>query len=374
MSKVPMPSAIAGLLTLKDATNRSLFFDRGFALYGAAAQGHEKGKAGDEKRDSLSAFREHFSAPHDFESFLARRRQALESLAASCVELTTASRLVVGLGLPHPVETGFLFDRLTGCPYLPGSSVKGLLRATARLVAQGELSSAEPEFFQLHQNRLFGPALGSGATPTRGELVVYDAFPQKWPRLELDVLTPHQGDYYTEGSASVPADWHQPVPVPFLTVALGTPFRFYFRSLSVDMQQEDLVKVEALLKISLDWLGAGGKTSGGYGVFTSVDGSAASPSRSRPDGQLARELGDPDRETWHAALVSYDPGGGVLRAASAGNTAESRQQEAKLLIEKLSPEARERMVERKKRKSITADVDVERVGRSWWLVAVREGK
>lgn len=351
MSKIPMPSAIAGLLTLKDATNRSLFFDRGFALYREAAQGHEK--AGDEKRDSLSAFREHFSPPQDFESFLARRRQALESLDASGVELTTASRLVVGLGLPHPVETGFLFDRLTGCPYLPGSSVKGLLRAAASLVAQGELSPDEAEFFQLHQNRLFGPELGSGTTPARGELVVYDAFPQNWPRLELDVLTPHQGDYYTEGTASVPADWHQPVPVAFLTVAPGTRFRFYFRSLSVDMQQEDLVQVEALLKTSLDWLGAGGKTSAGYGVFTSSKESAQ----------------DPDTQVWKEALLSWVPNERRLEAAHGSARAHARDHR---LLDALPEQTKNRLTQKRKRKPLPCEVTVRMRPEGWLeIVGVR---
>ncbi len=105
------------------------------------------------------------------------------------------------------------------------------------------------------------------------------------------------------------------------------------------------------------------------------NGSAVSPSRPKPRtaGELARELRNPDRETWSGATVSYDPGGGgVVRAASGGKTAEARQNDAKLLIERLSPEARERMVERKKRRPVKADVDVERVGRSWRLVAVTE--
>lgn len=95
----------------------------------------------------------------------------------------------------------------------------------------------------------------------------------------------------------------------------------------------------------------------------------------RPTGQLAQELKSPHQETWRTALVSYDAGGGgVVRASLAGKTAEARQAGARLLIETLSPKARERMVEQKKRKPIKAEVDVERLGRSWRLVAVRESK
>lgn len=40
-------------------------------------------------------------------------------------------RLVSGLGNGHPFETGFIWHRTLGVPYLPGSAVKGLMRAWA---------------------------------------------------------------------------------------------------------------------------------------------------------------------------------------------------------------------------------------------------
>ena len=129
---MPLPQKIADLLRpdksepKDDRTSRSLLFDRGCGRF-------DRGLDRDEdKAGFLDAFRRRFSQPagHEhFAPFLARRRRAFDRLGARAVELTTTSRLVVGLGLPHPVETGFLLDRLTGCPYLPASSVKGLLRA-----------------------------------------------------------------------------------------------------------------------------------------------------------------------------------------------------------------------------------------------------
>ena len=189
------------------------------------------------------------------------------------IALYSQTRLVIGLGLPHPTETALLLDRLTGSPYLPGSSVKGLLRETARLVGAGELDtgdSTDAEFWAEHFDRLFGPLLGGEATPAKGELVVYDAFPDEWPALEIDVLTPHFGDYYGdtgEPPTEVPADWHDPVPVAFLTVKAGAKVSFWLGHRDAAAREAELERAKRLLLCGLDWLGIGGKTSSGYGLF-----------------------------------------------------------------------------------------------------------
>ena len=236
--------------------NRSLLFDKGLRWN---SQTWTLG-AGDKEnflREFSVAFRED-GASH-FASFLERREAALSSLGVEPIPFTSQTRLVVGLGLPSPLETGFLLDRLTGCPYLPGSSVKGLLRAAARLVRQGELAG-EKSFWDIHFERIFGPEITPGATPKTGSAIFYDALPARWPKLEVDVLTPHYGKYYREGV--VPGDWDNPVPVPFLAVAAGTTFRF-----SIQAASPDFKSLKQLLGIAFDWLGIGAKKSAGYGTF-----------------------------------------------------------------------------------------------------------
>ncbi|MGH9360343.1 MAG: type III-B CRISPR module RAMP protein Cmr6, partial [Thermoanaerobaculia bacterium] len=193
------------------------------------------------------------------------------------------SRLVVGLGLPQPVETGFLLDRLTGCPYLPGSSVKGLLRSAARLVAREEVVlGEEPDaaaFWEMNLRRLFGPEAGSDNAAARGQLVAFDAFPDPWPRLEVDVLTPHHSQYYTGNGGHYPADWDDPSPVPFLTVAPGTRFVFHFGFSDSETVEADFARVRSLLWGALDAFGVGGKKAAGYGFF----GESAPPKPRRID-------------------------------------------------------------------------------------------
>ena len=55
----------------------------------------------------------------------------VESRDGICAVFTTESRFVTGLGRSHPVENGFAWHSTLGTPYLPGSSVKGMVRAWA---------------------------------------------------------------------------------------------------------------------------------------------------------------------------------------------------------------------------------------------------
>jgi CRISPR type III-B/RAMP module RAMP protein Cmr6 len=282
MGEQPLPPALGELLGAGGgAVNRSLVYDRGFDRYGPGWQVPPGDKQG-----FLGSFRDDFRAPDGFAELLARRRRAVAGAddtprpGVVTVELYTQSRLVTGLGLPSPTETGLLLDRLTGCPYLPGSSVKGLLRHAAKLVAQEELDTGSPEdaaYWQIHRTTVFGPDRSDADIAAKGQVRFFDAFPTTWPRLELDVLTPHYPDYYGDESGRLPpGDWQNPVPVAFLTVAPGTRFRFHFADAAQDRSidtaprptaPDPLPRLHRLLETALDWLGIGGKTSAGYGLF-----------------------------------------------------------------------------------------------------------
>lgn len=251
----PLPEALARTLD-QAGSGASLYFDRGFAGFEADGRLPEGSK-----QTFLNDFVGSFQFRKGrYDEVLARRVETLHAQGAHQIKLFARSRLVIGLGLPSPIETGFLLDRRTGAPYLPGSTVKGLARATATLVKDGELASEALAFWCEHHRRVFGPASGDGI-PARGEVQFFDAFPATWPNLEVDILTPHHQGYYAETEA-VAADWDEPVPVPFLTVAPRTEFLFF-----IGGNEEDTRQVKALLSLGLEWLGIGGKKSAGYGVF-----------------------------------------------------------------------------------------------------------
>lgn len=252
-----MPAAFREHLGLETEANRSLVFDRGMDRW--THRSREKSEA--DKPAFFSAFVEEYTGYPGYNGFRGRRAIALEQLGAKRSTLHTASRLVIGLGLPHPTETGFLFDRLTGCPYLPGSTVKGLLRAAATLAANG----AAPFWTAAEVDRIFGPVLGGETDPTTGSVIFYDAFPSTWPVLEVDVLTPHYPGYYRNGEP--PGDWDNPNPVSFLAVQADEAFDFWLGPRSEDRWKEDHRQLEKLLILALDWLGIGAKKAAGYGYF-----------------------------------------------------------------------------------------------------------
>ena len=80
----------------------------------------------------------------------------------------------------------------------------------------------------------------------------------------------------------------------------------------------------------------------------------------------------PQKEIWHGATVSFDAGGGgIVRAVGTDRrTAEARQDKARKVVEAMDEDARQKLV--KRRKSLTSDVEVEKVGASWHILAVRE--
>lgn len=179
---------------------------------------------------------------HDY---YARRSQLVERSGGRLLCVRTTSRLVTGLGRAHPVENGFAWHPILGTPYLPGSSLKGLLRAWA-LTAQVEVDA-----------RL-------GTPEGRGDVMLLDALPLGPVQLELDVMTPHYGDYY--GSDQPPGDWMSPTPVPFLVVAPGATFHFALIPRG-EQARASLDEIERWLLGALGELGAGAKTAVGYGLF-----------------------------------------------------------------------------------------------------------
>ncbi|MCS7051739.1 MAG: type III-B CRISPR module RAMP protein Cmr6, partial [Thermomicrobium sp.] len=149
---------------------------------------------------------------------LERWEATVRAAGAHPFTVVLESRLVTGLGAHGPLEIGFRFDRL-GFPILPGSGLKGVARATARLVEGRD--DSDPEFLTI-----FGRVPKPGDAPDvaqAGALVFFDAYPEPGWRLELDVMTPHYPEYYA--GKQPPTPWQNPTPITFLTVAPGTRYR-----------------------------------------------------------------------------------------------------------------------------------------------------
>lgn len=231
-----------------------------------------------------------------------RYRKMVEAAKGRWFTLKTEGQLIVGLGKGGPFEVGFTFHSY-GFPIIPGSSLKGLANAWSflliaeklgvppnlwsdleKILAAQEnqkqletlLKKAElPANAPIHQGGL--AAAGElpdqwrhifGTQDRAGQVIFFDAIPTNTPILELDIMNPHYPDYYSDkGSKTPPTDWQNPNPILFLTVKPNTEFHF---GLGWRRGQAD----EALLNTAQNWLeqglvelGAGAKTSAGYGYF-----------------------------------------------------------------------------------------------------------
>ncbi|WP_290652120.1 type III-B CRISPR module RAMP protein Cmr6 [Aquisalimonas sp.] len=227
---------------------------------------------------------------------LAARQQFLageaETQAPGCVfslPACSVAPFTTGLGIEHPLENGFAFLAPYGLPYLPGSSVKGVLRQAARELGDedGGFERADRDWTRGDIHALFGH---DGATDgeygnagrSRGALIFWDVLPvlPKDAALQWEVMTPHHGPYYKDASGgTAPHDNGAPVPINFLTVPARSGFRFHVQCDQALLRERaaHLLEGEAwqavlreLFVHAFEWLGFGAKTSVGYGEM-SVD-------------------------------------------------------------------------------------------------------
>lgn len=203
------------------------------------------------------------------------------------IEFAVDWRLVVGLGIESVYETSMTLHHVHGFPYIPGSSVKGIVRSWVITEVFGEtnddnglkftdLKGAETRALD---DKGFIEIFGN--TEKSGKVRFFDAFPTTPPKIETDVMNPHFRDYYRDQKGKTPpADYQEPVPVSFLTVK-DTSFRFI---LGMKEKENRIIAEDSLLDqgiVLLDvagrWLnkalsehGVGAKTAIGYGLMRSV--------------------------------------------------------------------------------------------------------
>ncbi|MDR2342539.1 MAG: type III-B CRISPR module RAMP protein Cmr6 [Campylobacteraceae bacterium] len=179
------------------------------------------------------------------------------------------SSFISGLGAGHPNETGMILDRNTGCPFLPASSIKGVLRlAYAIKLAEDNslLVNNEGKIDDKHLENYFG------SISKRGQLVVLDAYPTKAPKIKLDIMNPHYSKYYSK-EEKFPIETEDPRPIKFISVKEGT--EFIFRTFFLPLKDEsfgenDKKVIEAAFKKAFSAIGFGGKTAIGYGRFKAI--------------------------------------------------------------------------------------------------------
>ncbi len=235
--------------------------------------------------------------PEAYPAFYKRWEQMLEDQGAKKRTARVKGRMIIGLGDESVLETAITLHRTYGVPYIPGSALKGLATTYARQ-RLGEAWQKDSEAYKI----IFGN------TDDTGYITFFDALyipgtghkhNGKAQALYPDVITVHHQKYYQDPN-NPPADWDDPIPVPFLT-ATGS----YLIALAGSELEEQEVWIEAtfaILEHALAELGIGAKTSSGYGRMelkrtvdlSSPDMQAALRLKEEidkmPDGEVSRRM------------------------------------------------------------------------------------
>lgn len=224
----------------------------------------------------------------DFEQIatreLANAKAILGDNQIKAVVLNTQWRMVQGLGIESVYETSMTLHHVYGIPYIPASALKGVVRSWIIASAYGgkeEVAISDPRFcdwFGCPGELVIDDKDGKRRKyashykeARKGNLVFFDTYPLSKPRLKTDVMNPHYGPYYSDKTGNTPpADYHNPIPVFFLTVE-ETPFRFILGADKETLGQT--IKDKTVLNWLIDALqnhGIGAKTAVGYGYMRSV--------------------------------------------------------------------------------------------------------
>jgi len=173
--------------------------------------------------------------------------------------------LLIGSGNPHgaqlcnnDINNGFSFDYVSGQPYIPGSSVKGVLRSHFK-----DSPEAVSEIIKKSILKNFDAAISLISLEKEifeGEDIFFDAVvyagDQNGKIVGTDYITPHLDET------------KDPKPVHILKVIPNVRFVFAFKF--TDGILESGQKCE-LMKILLEVFGVGAKTNTGYGRLRYTD-------------------------------------------------------------------------------------------------------
>jgi CRISPR-associated protein Cmr6 len=258
-----------------DSAHGGLWFDRFFNRYQVKGQEWEIPKPDDRqdaKRDWIKTVSGPVGQAEQLAEYTERQIALVRHLNGRSQRFRTDWHLVTGMGNPHPVENGFCWHPTLGVPYLTGSAVKGLVRAWVE--GNDDRLGDDQKYARL--KRWFGTEKKDDIAEQAGGFMFFDAIPDDRPYLLCDIMTPHMGKWYSDGdkgdannSEAIPADWHEPKPVPFLAVKKAQLVFSIAPRLPTLVDELDTV-FNALTQ-ALEWLGAGAKTATGYGYFSLDD-------------------------------------------------------------------------------------------------------
>ena len=263
------------------------------------------------KKGFLKSFSKLPSLPVKFSDRVKRQIEDLEKQGYKKLfseSLKTSSRLIVGFGAEHVLETSITLHHLFGIPYIPASAIKGVVRMVSfweiaeNLKDDGEIDKLQEYLYDKQikeelndaelRHKCLKHKLLFGTQGFKGLLVFLDAYPEVEAGkgiFELDIMNPHYTEYYTKDG--IPGDWESPKPIVFLTVKKDIPFHFnvlideyrikeILNDKDFPKEAKEIIEkwksdnyselngtVKKWVGEALKELGVGSKTRLGYGIF-----------------------------------------------------------------------------------------------------------
>lgn len=284
------------------------------------------------------------------------------------IELEAKTRVLLHAATERTVtEGGVLLHHTYGVPYLPGSALKGVLRKAL----SGRAQLYDISKFLIDDNiRAIDVLLGKGNTGTddmAGLVDLLDALwiPERpssargaWSPLCVDVVTPH----HSRPVGKEPTDLDSPIPTHRLTLAPGCRFRVVLEA-SPEFPAEWLRWLgEEVLPEALAEDGLGAWTSAGYGRLN-----RPGTTRRPPVETASAPAASP--AVWLSADLSRKPNTGELSARLAdGRVSRAAPDRARTLLDPLPGNEVDLL---RAGKAIKVEVQVEPLGKTWGLVAIR---
>lgn len=272
----------------------------------------------------------------DFEGIGKRQETQVKSLfpdgQSEIIKLTPDWRLICGLS-GGIYETNMTLHYVYGVPYIPASSIKGVVRSWVITKVFGDNAPAEEkdypmvnaEYRALKTSKLFCVLFGAPESIERvkfenrkpekkkdrygndmddyvtekkeksalgaesqGKVVFFEGLPIVAPRLMPDVINVHYQDWYKDTGYNPPTDFQKTNPVMFLTVTSDSQFQTAVASHHTDPIKNwegfellagpvGLSEDATLVELAKKWLdlalsehGIGAKTAVGYGYFKTI--------------------------------------------------------------------------------------------------------
>lgn len=257
---------------------------------------------------------------------LSERSTALAQTLApgSVLEISAhaLSPLTTGMGIEHPLENGFAFLTPYGLPYLPGSSIKGVIRNAADELARGQWGADKglrwkPGYAVSITNKdtaeltaidvLFGLLNDpEDQHHFRGVLNFWDVVPQLANNtLTVEIMTPHQSHYIQGNRPESPHESGQPNPISFLSIPAESTFDFVvscnvprLQKVAPALARDDNWKtlLAAAFEHAFQWVGFGAKTAVGYGAMERNTQAELDKQNARKEALVLKRRKDKERQ------------------------------------------------------------------------------